>query len=293
MKGAQKVHSQFCADGQMPTQEYEVISNDPSSLHQNPSPSIGRGAGVRRNPPATINETSYPLYDAHGNMTAQLLKNGASFTVANEKSYDAWGGIRAGNSNPEYKGRYCANLGHTQDDESNLIYMRARYYEQSSGRFVNEDPEAYGANWFVYADNTPCDKGDYNGRFSFDLGGGYWIRFDSPYSKEGTGNQIRDLTWGKTVGGQKQQMGSIRPDGTTKHGAGFSDKVKDLIRNHSQAAKKAAKQGGYGLGLYLSVIGLNSVDAYFLYDPMDLGETIDIVGTDWELFQGNITIHAT
>gem|GEM_PF-6689855 len=34
---------------------------------------------------------------------------------------------------------YCANLGHKQDDESGLIYIRARYYEPGSGRFISQD----------------------------------------------------------------------------------------------------------------------------------------------------------
>jgi RHS repeat-associated protein len=96
-------------------------------------------------------------------MTAQLLKNGASFTVASEKSYDAWGGIRARNSNPEYQGIYCANLGHTQNDEASLIYMRARYYEPSSGRFVSEDVASDGQNWYIYCGNCPVNANDSSG----------------------------------------------------------------------------------------------------------------------------------
>lgn len=33
--------------------------------------------------------------------------------------------------------RYCANLERVQDDESGLVYMRARYYEPESGRFIS------------------------------------------------------------------------------------------------------------------------------------------------------------
>jgi RHS repeat-associated protein len=150
-------------DGQMSIEEYSVGSNHlVNGITRN---TLGaRGIDMIQRVTATVNETSYPLYDAHGNMTAQLLKNGASFTVANEKSYDAWGGIRSGNSNPEYKGRYCANLGHTQDDESSFIYMRARYYEPSSGRFVSEDTAMYGRNWFGYCKNNPTNRADSNGK---------------------------------------------------------------------------------------------------------------------------------
>ncbi|MCB8932318.1 MAG: hypothetical protein H6534_02645 [Chthonomonadaceae bacterium] len=37
------------------------------------------------------------------------------------------------------RGQYVANLGHQTDVESNLIYMRARYYDPGTARFVTED----------------------------------------------------------------------------------------------------------------------------------------------------------
>jgi RHS repeat-associated protein len=48
----------------------------------------------------------------------------------------AWGALRSGGGAD--KGKHCANLGHKQDDESGLVYMRARYYEPTSGRFVTD-----------------------------------------------------------------------------------------------------------------------------------------------------------
>ena len=106
----------------------------------------------------------YPLYDGHGNMVSTLGLSGVSFSTANQRSFDAWGNIRGGSSSGDPKGRYCANLGHKQDDESGLIYMRARYYEPASGRFVSEDPSMSGRNWFLYACNKPTCQGDENGR---------------------------------------------------------------------------------------------------------------------------------
>ncbi len=62
------------------------------------------------------------------------------------------------------KGPYCANLGHVQDDESGLIYMRARYYEPTSGRFISEDPDKQGSNWFEYAIDQPTWFADSSGK---------------------------------------------------------------------------------------------------------------------------------
>jgi hypothetical protein len=51
------------------------------------------------------------------------------------------------------------------DDESGLVYMRARYYEPGTGRFVSEDPAMDGTNWYVYCGNDPASRVDANGKF--------------------------------------------------------------------------------------------------------------------------------
>ena len=107
---------------------------------------------------------SYPLYDAHGNMISTLNKQGTGgFAYSALRTFDAWGVIRRGAQTGDPKGRYCASLGHKQDDESSLVYMRARYYEPSSGRFVNEDIAMQGTNWVVYCGNDPVNRLDQSG----------------------------------------------------------------------------------------------------------------------------------
>ena len=108
--------------------------------------------------------TGFPLYDAHGNNVATLSRSGAGYAVNDRRSYDAWGKVRAQQSGGDPKLRYCANLGHRQDDESGLIYMRARYYEPTSGRFVSQDPAKHGGNWFVYCGNNPANRIDMSGK---------------------------------------------------------------------------------------------------------------------------------
>jgi RHS repeat-associated protein len=114
----------------------------------------------------SVTNVSYPLYDVHGNMVATLSKNtaGMSWNIGDERSYDVWGGVRSGAATGGPKGRYVANLGHVQDDESGLIYMRARYYEPESGRFVSEDPSFDGVNWYSYTKNNPKNYVDKEGR---------------------------------------------------------------------------------------------------------------------------------
>ncbi len=116
-------------------------------------------------------------------MMADVSRNGSGgFNVNDKRSYDPWGNLRSGAGSGDPKGRYCANLGHFPDslrsfpsggisaihgsdttDESGLITMRARYYEPSSGRFISEDPQMQGSNWFEYASCNPVSRVDQSG----------------------------------------------------------------------------------------------------------------------------------
>ncbi len=112
--------------------------------------------------------SQFPLYDGHGNMVSTIARSGTnSFTRDNRRTYDVWGGVRSTTNPDAYggpKARYCANLGHVQDDESSLIYMRARYYEPWTGRFVSEDPGRDSRNWFIYCGNDPVNMIDGSGK---------------------------------------------------------------------------------------------------------------------------------
>ncbi|MCO5297495.1 MAG: RHS repeat-associated core domain-containing protein [Fimbriimonadaceae bacterium] len=110
----------------------------------------------------------YPLYDGHGNMIDTISLEG---DLANLRAYDAWGGVRAqAGVTTDPNTRYCANLGHKQDDESGLIYMRARFYDSGTGSFISQDPAMDGANWFVYCNNDPVNMVDADGRSALALG---------------------------------------------------------------------------------------------------------------------------
>lgn len=97
-------------------------------------------------------------------MIATLARSGSnSWSLGDKRYFDAWGDVEQGTGTGQPSQRYCANLGHVQDDESDLIYMRARYYEPGVGRFVSEDPARDGANWVIYADNNPVGNVDSGG----------------------------------------------------------------------------------------------------------------------------------
>ena len=53
------------------------------------------------------------------------------------------------------------------DSESGYIYLRARYYDPATSRFVSEDPIFDGHNWYVYANNNPIMFHDPSGLFAW------------------------------------------------------------------------------------------------------------------------------
>ena len=91
----------------------------------------------------------YYIYNGHGDVVMLLDENG---NTKNTYEYDPWGNItnqtETINNSIKYTGEYT-------DLETNLIYLRARYYAPSIGRFVSEDPIHDGLNWYVAFNNNP------------------------------------------------------------------------------------------------------------------------------------------
>jgi RHS repeat-associated protein len=55
-------------------------------------------------------------------------------------------------------------LGHPSEDETGLVYMRARWMDPVIGRFASEDPARQNTNWFIYARNNPTRYVDPDGK---------------------------------------------------------------------------------------------------------------------------------
>ena len=162
--------------------------------------------GISTSVNGAASTVAYPIYDAHGNMIATLAKGGSNtYSVGNQRSYDAWGGIRIGNLTGDPKQQYCANLGHRADDETGFVYMRARYYEPSTARFLSEDPGRQGINLYAYAENSPTNKADGTGKNAVDdfyagLIGGFLLALFLDI-KFGEGMNLRIEIAGAVAGG--------------------------------------------------------------------------------------------
>ncbi len=53
--------------------------------------------------------------------------------------------------------------GKEMDENTNLYYFNARYYDATTGRFINVDPIQDGSNWYVYCKNNPMNFVDPTG----------------------------------------------------------------------------------------------------------------------------------
>ena len=111
------------------------------------------------------------IYDGLGSVIAEVDQDGKvnPDQQGNEtplRKYDVYGAIR--NSQEVAPGtsshKFVGSLGHTSENESGLIYMRARYYDPAIGRFISEDPGRNGANWYAYCNNNPVNLADQDGK---------------------------------------------------------------------------------------------------------------------------------
>jgi RHS repeat-associated protein len=65
--------------------------------------------------------------------------------------------------------QFVGALGHMSENETGLIYMRARFMDAETGRFVSEDPAGVGPDWYVYACNSPVNLVDESGKVASTL----------------------------------------------------------------------------------------------------------------------------
>jgi RHS repeat-associated protein len=106
---------------------------------------------------------SFYLTDLLGSTVALSDINGTA--VQTTYGYDPYGATStsgAANTNPyQFTGR--------QNDGTGLYYYRARYYNPTWGRFINEDPAGLsgGVNLYGYADFAPTMYSDPYGLFSW------------------------------------------------------------------------------------------------------------------------------
>ena len=112
---------------------------------------------VRGNKLISKNGNEYFGYDGHGSVVNISNESGKSIK---SYDYDAFGVELNKDANDTNLFRYC---GEQYDNETDSIYLRARYYNPSLGRFTTEDPAKDGDNWYSYCAGNPVNSWDPSG----------------------------------------------------------------------------------------------------------------------------------
>jgi RHS repeat-associated protein len=91
-----------------------------------------------------------------------------SGAVVNSNAYDVWGNITSQKEETPNPFKYT---GEVYDEETGLYYLRARYYDPSIGRFLNEDTyegqidNPLIQNLYTYVHNNPLIYSDPSGNY--------------------------------------------------------------------------------------------------------------------------------
>jgi RHS repeat-associated protein len=95
--------------------------------------------------------TSYYQADGLGSITS--LSSGAG-SLTQTYTFDSFGKQTASSGSLTNPFQYTAR---ESDPETGLYYYRARYYDPSVGRFLNEDPRGFveGMDFYIYVDDDP------------------------------------------------------------------------------------------------------------------------------------------
>ena len=108
---------------------------------------------------ALTDNSYYYLYNGHGDVVQIVDTSG---TIKNTYDYDVWGNFLKKEETIENHFTY---FGQTYDETTGLYYLRARYYDPTTGRFTQQDPAEDGYNWYVYGNQNPVLYADPSGEF--------------------------------------------------------------------------------------------------------------------------------
>jgi RHS repeat-associated protein len=109
-------------------------------------------------PLSEFRSSTASYYEQDGVNSVTSLSNSAG-TLANTYTYDAFGKLAASTGTLTNPFQYTAR---EFDSETGIYEYRARYYDQSVGRFINEDPAGFSNETYNLYDYVSGDPVDYN-----------------------------------------------------------------------------------------------------------------------------------
>ena len=119
----------------------------------------------------TIDAAGAPHYQHTDTLGSVVAITDASGNVEQTYGYDVFGQIRAATGSSGNRYTFAGE----ENDASGLVYLRARYYNPVTGRFLSRDPfpakatDTQTLNRYVYVKNNPTNYVDPSGKFLFEL----------------------------------------------------------------------------------------------------------------------------
>lgn len=151
-------------------------------------------------------DTLYYQYNNHADVVRVLDQSG---TLKNEYDYDAFGNAITENETVKNPYRYA---GYYQDTESGLYYLRSRYYNPKTARFLTEDTasgkytDPLSLNKYTYCHNQPVTGYDPDGHALHILAGaviGAVVGGAMSYATQAWKNKsfTKGINWKQVAGG--------------------------------------------------------------------------------------------
>jgi len=140
--------------------------------------------------------TTYYHQDQLGSTRALTNSSGTAVASYNFDSYGNLTTTPPGVTNPfQFAGQYL-------DNESNLLYLRARYYDAGVGQFISRDPLAgLTRQPYVYVANNPLNLTDPSGRCPWCIGAiaGAIVGAvaDTAWQYQRNGGSFKNFSWGE------------------------------------------------------------------------------------------------
>ncbi|MDC7124579.1 MAG: hypothetical protein PQJ46_03375 [Spirochaetales bacterium] len=148
---------------------------------------------------ASVTEERFYYHLDHLNSTKMVTDEDGEIVV--NYIYRAFGEqlkrLDADNLDTEDEAKYSYG-GKELDYATNLYYFNARYYDATTGRFINVDPIQDGLNWYAYANNNPLKFVDPTGVWvNFAIGAG--LGFVTSSVQEVVMNKDAGQSWGRAI----------------------------------------------------------------------------------------------
>jgi RHS repeat-associated protein len=131
-----------------------------------------------------------------------VIGSSESGSVRQDNSYDAWGYVTS--NLPTDQSLYWKGL-FWNGPNTGLYYVRNRWYDPESGRFVSEDPAGFagGDNLYTFADNDPINGRDPTG-LTYQC---IWIHTENP----GWTESVNGMTVVHIIGSGNWACGEVSP----------------------------------------------------------------------------------